>query len=762
MSHAFTLYHSDRVGVANNCLYPTAVVVSDTDSFKEAVSHDYVAVEYKNGYRSNDNFIKTDCLVLDCDNDHSEDPAEWVRPEDIHEALPGVAFGVHFSRNHEKKKNGKAARPKFHCFFPISEETNPEEYKAMKQQVRAIFPFFDPNAVDAARFFFGTTDAKVELFDGEDTIDTIVSDYLFETQEMAKDAYNGRTISEGSRNNSMSLFAGKILKRYGNTEEAYQAFLAEAEKCDPPLDDQELATIWRSALSFNKKVQAQEGYIPPEQFNADFQFIPEDFTDVGQAEMLTKVSAAELRYSPATDYICYNGISWDESKHGAQAVAQKLTANQLKEAREAADRAMEMLKRNGAIEILATSGKKKAESLFNKEQSFAFAAFTRASAYEAFALKRRESKNITSTLKEARPMLAITPQELDADEFLLCTPEATYDLRKGLEGRREHRPEDFMTKVTSVSPSEEGMDIWQKQLDLVFCGDQELIDYVQLVAGIACVGKVFIEQMIIAYGQGANGKSTFWNTLSRILGTYSGKVSADALTVGCRRNVKPEMAELKGKRLIIASELEEGMRLNTATVKQMCSTDEVYAEKKYKDPFAFIPSHSLVLYTNHLPKVGAIDEGTWRRLIVVPFNAHIAGKSDIKNYSDYLYENAAGAILSWMIEGARKVIALDFKLPVPKIVSEATAEYREQNNWLAHFMADRCEIGDGFTAKSGEFYQAYRAYCAETSDFTRSTAEFYTALDSAGFERKKSKTGVMIHGVRLKNGDSEGLDDFLK
>lgn len=93
---------------------------------------------------------------------------------------------------------------------------------------------------------------------------------------------------------------------------------------------------------------------------------------------------------------------------------------------------------------------------------------------------------------------------------------------------------------------------------------------------------------------------------------YSGSISADILTVNSKRNVKPELAETRGKRLLIAAELEEGLRLNTSNVKQLCSTDEIVAEKKYKDPFKFIPSHTLVLYTNHLPKVGALDEGTWR------------------------------------------------------------------------------------------------------------------------------------------------------
>lgn len=398
-------------------------------------------------------------------------------------------------------------------------------------------------------------------------------------------------------------------------------------------------------------------------------------------------------------------------------------------------------------------------------QFMAYTQFSKATEYKAFALDRRSSKNITNTLKEARPMLAITPRELDADPYLLCTPAGTYDLRKGMARLMPHRPEDYMTKVTAVSPSDKGADLWAKQLDLLFCGDKDLIEYAQLIAGTACVGKMMIEQMIIAYGCGANGKSTFWNTLARVLGTYSGNTSSDALTTGTKRNVKPEMAELKGKRLVIAAELEEGTRMNTSTVKQLSSTDEVYAEKKYKDPFSFIPSHMLVLYTNHLPKVGAIDAGTWRRLIVMPFNARIVGKSDIKNYADYLFQNAGEAVLAWIIEGAKRVIDLDFKFPLPAVVEQATAKYREENNWLDHFLTECCEIDPSYSARSGEVYQAYRSYCNETGDYFRSTAEFYTALETEGSTRRRTRSGNLINGFRLKTREFStvsGFDDFLK
>ena len=119
MSRSFTLYRSDSLGRASNCMYPHAVEVTDADSLTAAVSFDYVAVEYKNGYRNNANFIKTNCLMLDCDNDHSEDPAAWITPQVLADSLLGVAFAVHYSRSNGKVKNGKAARPKFHVFFPI-------------------------------------------------------------------------------------------------------------------------------------------------------------------------------------------------------------------------------------------------------------------------------------------------------------------------------------------------------------------------------------------------------------------------------------------------------------------------------------------------------------------------------------------------------------------------------------------------------------------------------------------------------------------
>ena len=738
-----TIYDAATVGSRSNCVYPNPVTVTDADTMRQAAAFDHVCAAYKQNYRSVDNFLKADCLPMDCDNDHSDDPDDWLTPFDVAMDFPGVGMIFVYSRSHMKQKGKRGPRPRFHVYFICTETTNSEIYSSWKDRLIADYPYFDDGAKDSARFLFGVKDAVVEVYDGGITIDEFLADSFAEW-----DAAQGQ-IPEGSRNKTMSHYAGRIIKRLGNTEEAHKQLLKEAEKCSPPLDDAELAGIWGSAVKFGAKVAAQEGYIPPEQYNQDFLLMPEDFSDVGQAIVLSREYMDRLRFSPATDYIVFNGSFWEESQPNAQGIAQELTARQLEEAETEIQRCMKEMSENGAWAMLAAMGAKKAMAAFSEAQRHSFEKYERAETYRKYAIKRRDTKYISAALKEARPMIQIEQRVLDADEFLLNLPSGTCDLRTG--AVREHNAQDYITKQTAVDPSGDGMDVWEDALQTFFQGDADLIRYVQEIVGLAAIGKVYIEALVIAYGEGRNGKSTFWNTIARVLGTYSGNMSADTLTVGCKRNVKPELAEAKGKRMIIAAELEEGMRLNTSNVKQLCSTDEIYAEKKYKAPFSYVPTHTLVLYTNHLPRVGAIDQGTWRRLIVIPFNAKIEGKADIKNYSDFLFKTAGGAVLSWIIEGARRVIANDYKIVQPKVVYQAIQKYKENNDWLSHFLEDCCEIDPSYEAKSGEVYNTYRSYCNQMGEYARSTTDFYTAIEAADFTRHKTKKGMLIRGFRLKS-----------
>ena len=151
---------------------------------------------------------------------------------------------------------------------------------------------------------------------------------------------------------------------------------------------------------------------------------------------------------------------------------------------------------------------------------------------------------------------------------------------------------------------------------------------------------------------------------------------------------------------------------------------------------------------------------TWRRLTVIPFNATITGDSDIKNYTDYLYEHCGGAILEWMIEGAKRFINAKFHIRIPNCVSAAVENYHSENDWVSAFLEECCEQGDTYSAKAGDLYQFYRSYCESIGEFKRSPQEFKTAITSFGFTWHKFKTGAVYTGLRLK--DSAEEDDFLK
>lgn len=742
----FTIFTGNCIGQAYNTKYPNEKIISSADEMDQAIIYDHVCAKYEDNIRNSDNFIESDVVVMDCDNDHSENPADWATPQKLEGLLGDVAFVTAPSRHDNMAKDEKSARPRFHVYFPINTIESDKAYAALKKHIHQVFNFFDGNALDAGRFIFGSDRGSCFWHDGWLGIDEVI-DYYEEDNSKG-------IIPEGCRNNTLSRYASRVLKRYGDSERALNLFQNKADTCDPPLEEAELKSIWNSAVKFlNKKVVVQDTYVSPEKFNNDFQgesLRPSDYSDIGQAKVLAKEYADELRYTDATDYIRYDGQKWIESNQQAIGAAEDFLDLQLSDAETEVNTSLENLESMGVAKAEVRSKGRKLLSSLNEKQAKELLRYLSAKAYFDFVMQRRNMKYVTSALSAAKPMLQLDVTDLDANEFLLNTLDGTYDLRLGLDGRKEHDPGDLITKQTAVPVGDDGKDLWEDSLNLIFQSDTELINYVQEIIGLAAIGKVYVEALIIAHGDGSNGKSTFWNTISKVLGTYSGSISADALTVGCKRNVKPEIAELKGKRFVIAAELEEGMRLNTSIIKQLCSTDEVAAEKKYKDPFKFTPAHTLVLYTNHLPRVGANDAGTWRRLIVIPFNASISDSSDIKNYGDYLFQNAGPAVLKWIIEGAQRVISKNFKLTYPQCVKDAIKAYRENNDWLGIFIKEECEIDPTFKQKSGEFYQEYRAYCAKLGEYARSTTDFYSALEIAGFTRKKTKTGNFINGIRLK------------
>ena len=157
----FNIFYADCTGREGNCLYPHKADVTDAVSLAQAVRFDYVCAEYKGNYRSKANFISSNCLAVEFDNDHSEKPEEWVTPKDLQAAFPDVTIGIHYSRNHMKEKNGKPARPKFHAFLEIQPTDDPNAYSNMKKQVAGLFLLWTP-MLSTRTVLYGTDNPQTE------------------------------------------------------------------------------------------------------------------------------------------------------------------------------------------------------------------------------------------------------------------------------------------------------------------------------------------------------------------------------------------------------------------------------------------------------------------------------------------------------------------------------------------------------------------------------------------------------------------------
>ena len=179
-----------------------------------------VCARYKNNYRNIDNFELSNALPGDCDNEHSDDPQDWVNAEDVADLFADVPHVIHYSRHHMKQKGNKGPRPRFHVVLLIQPEQDAERYTALKQRLQAAFPFFDANAMDAARFLFGTGDPQVLYHPGTVTL----NDFLDEMDGEQSFADLEYSIPEGSRNSTMSRIGARIIKRYGDTAEARICF----------------------------------------------------------------------------------------------------------------------------------------------------------------------------------------------------------------------------------------------------------------------------------------------------------------------------------------------------------------------------------------------------------------------------------------------------------------------------------------------------------------------------------------------------------
>lgn len=695
----FTIYTANTTGAKQNKMYPNEMTVDNLTALEQAMRRDHVCAKYKGNERSIANFQYADCIPMDCDNDYSDNPEDWKGPEDVQKAFPDVAFAVCFSRSHMKEKDGKAARPKFHCYFPIGRLSSAEQYVALKKQIQKKFPEFDANALDAGRFLFGVENPQVMYFKGKKTVDKLF-------------------ILAGGRNGTLHKKACQLIKRYGEAE-AKAHFDTEAAKCVPPLEQQELDAIWQSAQKYGREMSSAEGYIPPEQFGAPQEYLkklkPEDnkaypWTELGAGQLFADFYKDVLRYVPERkSWFHYNGIVWEQD------VGNTKTRELCKQ-----------LARHLCIYCLSIEDDKRREE------------------YAKFCYRWQTRKMRETVISDAMSVHTISMEEFDTDPYIFNCKNGTLHLKT--KEFTPHRPEDKLTKHSNVEYNPDARcERFQRFMVEITNGDQEKAKFLQKVLGYGLSGDTRFECMFIFYGATTrNGKGTLCESVLKVIGHYG--CTSQAETIGIKVNKSSrapseDVARLAGVRFVNISEPDRSLRLDAALVKTMTGNDTMNARFLNENSFDFKPQFKLYINTNYRPAISDLTLFSSDRVIIVTFDRHFGEKEQDKNLKElFAAPNSQSAILNWLLEGYRLIQSEG--LMIPDSVKEAIEEYRKESDKVARFTEECLEKIDGAEVRTSAVYKAYTQWCEDNGCRPENSAKFNQALSSfATLERKRPKGG---------------------
>lgn len=496
-----------------------------------------------------------------------------------------------------------------------------------------------------------------------------------------------------------------------------------------------------------------------------------DYTELGQAKVLLDWAGDEFIYNEKNGLLWFDGVRFVPGSAAVRLLIAELTDQQEKDYRRQWVQAeQDHVKKVGEImddpELKQEDRDKKRNEVddeLKREKD-------QLNDYIKFVSRMRNNARISAVASLFCDLVKpYTIPELDADPMLLNTPSYTYNLETG--ERREHDPADLITKVTSCDPSDDEYEkqIWNRFLFQVQATHLENILALQVIAGAALIGKVYDPKLIIAVGEGGNGKSTLFDTWIKVLsgqrgdnseeaGAYASMVNSSLLVKDPHRgddsSKKFSLSTLRGLRLAVAGELGSGSVLTDGIMKKITSIDPITYEIKFKQGSpSFTPTHTMILFTNYLPHVTASDDGTWDRFLIIPFEERFRGSADENKDLPYeLFTLAGGYILKWMMDGARLFLDRKMTLLETESMKEARNDFRENSDVLYCFIRDMCDRVPGGIVKSSDLRDAYAAYCYETDnpDMASKTALLKDRLRKMRVFARHSETGTVYQGIELK------------
>ncbi|MEM7244622.1 MAG: phage/plasmid primase, P4 family [Acidobacteriota bacterium] len=509
-------------------------------------------------------------------------------------------------------------------------------------------------------------------------------------------------VQEGKRNDWLTRRAGGLRRSGLGSEELRDALSRlNQEQCRPPLPDGEINGILRSAERW-----------PVGSSTDDVEIL----NDIANGARLVEEHSRQIRHTSASGWLVWDGMRWRKDELGETMELAKETAAGIR------------------AEVQAILGRMPDEK--------------RARAWRHHGRYTQMIPGMRGMLTVASTDPAITRRQEDFDRhpLLFNVNNGTLDLETGQ--LRPHGRADLLTKLAPIDydPQAEAP-TWSAFLYRIMGGDAEMVSFLQRAVGASLAGVVREHALLFCFGDGANGKSTFLETIRFVLGEYA--LQADFNLFLRKGQVgsgpTPELARLVGARFLASTEVGEGRQLAEEVVKQLTGGDTIMASHKYGHPFEFKPEFTLWLAANHKPRVRGSDLGIWRRIRLVPFEVTIPEEERDPDLPGKLQAEASG-ILAWAVQGCLEWLRQG--LEAPSKVLQATEGYRSESDVFGKFLEECCVAdarNSSLRSRAADLLTAWKDWSGEPLS-GRQLAEL---LRERGFERRRSG-GSWWLGIGLK------------
>lgn len=273
--------------------------------------------------------------------------------------------------------------------------------------------------------------------------------------------------------------------------------------------------------------------------------------------------------------------------------------------------------------------------------------------------------------------------------------------------------------------------------------------FVQRALGHSLTGDNSEHALFVAHGGGSNSKSTILEAAMDCMGDYA-TVSAEDVLIDKAGGHPTDVADLAGSRLVVASEVKEGAKLDEPKIKRMTGDRTLKARRMREDFWEFPKTFKIFMPVNHKPTIEGTDHGIWRRIKLIPFGVTIPKSEQDPRLPDKLRNELPG-ILAWLVRGCLRWQQVG--LGEPAEVTQATTAYKDEMDTLAAFLSDRCVIEDGASEGATDLFDAYNEWCRGSNEVAGTQTTFGRKMGERGFEKKRTKAGMEYQGVGVMRSE---------